>query len=495
MSLRERLLVVSNRLPFSITQKDGQLHIEQSSGGLVSALLPIFREMKGGCWIGWPGTSYSTEIDRAVQDLNTDTYSLRPVYLSPQEKACFYHGYSNEIIWPLFHDLQSRCNFNPEYWTVYRDANEKFAAAAAEVAQEGDFIWVHDYHLMLFAKALRAQGFQNEIAYFHHIPFPPPDIFEKLPWRTEILRALLKFDSIGLQTDRDRKNFLSCVRRLIPNVHIQKSHSGDLIQAEGICTRLGSFPIGIDFQDFVHASLQPGVEQRMEEIRQEISNRRLILGVDRLDYTKGILERLAAYRFLLRSRPELHGQVLMIQVAVPSREEIPEYHALKEQVERLIQEINEEFNLPDWSPILYRHESISKTELLALYRLADVALVTPLKDGMNLVAKEFCASRIDNRGVLVLSEFAGAAAELAVGAILVNPYDSEGVASALYQALWMRKHEQTYRMEAMRAAVAQHDVFKWSRALCSQQPLARRHYRFAEQRKWRAAEEPIARAG
>ena len=475
MSVDTRLIVVSNRLPFSIVESPNGLCIERSSGGLVSALLPLF-ERNGGCWIGWPGTSYSPEIDHLVRAQRTSHYSLRPVFLSTDEKKCFYHGCSNEIIWPLFHDMQSMCRFDPKYWEAYRVANDKFAEATAGAAENDDFIWVHDYHLMLMGRALRERYVRNEIGYFHHIPFPQPEMFEKLPWRTEIARSMLKFDSIGFQTERDRRNFLACVRRYVPDAHVQKSDGKFLVQSDGTYTTVGSYPIGIDFEEYAATAQDDDVGECLQRTVEESSGCRLIVGVDRLDYTKGIVQRLLGLRTLLRSTPEWLGRVQMIQVVVPSREEIPAYRELKLQIEKLVVHINHEFGREGWEPVRYLYRSVSHTELTALYRSADVALVTPLKDGMNLVAKEFCAARTDEAGVLVLSEFAGAAVELACGALLVNPYDAQGIADRLLEGLAMSPEEQRQRMQRMREVVATNNIFEWSRRACSVDALSPRQF-------------------
>lgn len=477
MSIDTRLIVVSNRLPFSVVESEDGLRVERSSGGLVSALLPLF-ERNGGCWIGWPGTGYSAEIEAIVNAQRSTNYSLHPVFLTAEEKKCFYHGCSNEIIWPLFHDLQSHCTFDPRYWTAYRDANDKFAHATAQFARNDDFIWVHDYHLMLLARSLRARSLRNEIGYFHHIPFPQPDIFEKLPWRNEIARALLRFDSIGFQTDRDRRNFIACIRRFVPEAHVQKSNGRFIVQSEGTYSVIGSYPIGIDFESFSNRAADREVVSRVQQIHAESADRRLIIGIDRLDYTKGIVERLLGLRSLLQTDRSTLGRVQMVQVVVPSREEIPEYRNLRERIENLVNEINAEFGEPGWLPIKYLHGSLSRTDLLALYRAADVALITPLKDGMNLVAKEFCAARVDEGGVLVLSEFAGAATELSRGALLVNPYDSQGIAAALSKALQMSREQQQVRMQRMREVVSHNNIFAWCRMACAiEAPTVRQSYR------------------
>jgi alpha,alpha-trehalose-phosphate synthase [UDP-forming] len=464
----KRFIIVSNRLPVTIELTDSGYRVQKSCGGLVSALRPVLRD-SSSCWIGWTGTEYASAITELLRDDSIGTCSLLPVFLTEQEKACFYHGCSNEIIWPLFHDLQSRCNFDPAYWDVYRDVTEKFADAVEQTAHRNDFVWVHDYHLMMLADALRARELRLRLAYFHHIPFPPPDIFEKLPWRTEILRGLLQFDTVGFQTARDRRNFVACLRRCLSHVHISRRLGGKLlIRAAGSGTVVGSFPISIDFREFANEALGAAVAVQTSEIRCQANGKQIILGVDRLDYTKGIIERLLAFRRLIQRRPELHGLVTLVQVVVPSREDIPSYKELKLRIQQLISEINGEYGVPGWMPVLYLHRCLSQLELVAFYRAANVALITPLKDGMNLVAKEFCASRVDDDGVLVLSEFAGAATELKCGALLVNPYDTDGVATALYRALAMSTSEQRVRMQRMRELIRRNDIFRWFNSFCAE---------------------------
>ncbi len=467
MSGPRRLIVVSNRLPVTVEQTRNGACLQASCGGLVSAMRPVLRDTEA-FWIGWTGSTYAPEIRNLLREDATQAYSLVPVFLTAAEKACFYHGCSNEIIWPLFHDLQSRCNFDPTYWEVYRDVTEKYADAVQQTANRDDFVWVHDYHLMLLAEALRARDVPLRLAYFHHIPFPPPDIFEKLPWRMETLRGLLHYNTVGFQTERDRRNFIACLRRCLRGVRVKRVRDRFLVRAEGMCTMVGAFPISVDFDEFAQQAFDPAVSARVAEIQRNIKGEQIILGVDRLDYTKGIPERLIAFRKFLEDYPELQGRVTLVQVVVPSREEIPSYHELKLAIERLVSDINGEYGTPAWSPVVYMYRCMSRSELVAFYRAADIALVTPLKDGMNLVAKEFCASRVDDGGVLVLSEFAGAAKELKCGALLVNPYDAEGVASALYRAFRMSGREQRVRMQRMRRWIQRHDVFHWCESFCSQ---------------------------
>jgi trehalose 6-phosphate synthase len=459
-----RLIVVSNRLPITIEVADNKFRLQPSSGGVVSALVPILRESKG-CWVGWTGTDYDDTLVELVNDWkSTQPFTVAPVYLSAEEKGCFYHGCSNEVIWPLFHGLPSRCTFNSAYWRGYCKATAKFADAVEDVASEGDFIWVHDYHLMMLAGGLRARGFRERMAYFHHIPFPSPDVFEMLPWRTELLRALMHFDVIGFQTARYRQNFVDCLRRYLDDVQIGRIINGQLVHAAGRTAIVENHAISIDFKTFAQDAAAAEVAEAAQAMRERFSRMRIVLGVDRLDYTKGIIERLQAFRTLLECHPELRNRVTFVQIVVPSREDIPEYRRLRLGIETLVSKINGEYGDPGWCPIQYFYRSVSRTELLAFYRAAHVALVTPLKDGMNLVAKEFCAARTDYSGVLVLSEFAGAADELSNGALIVNPHDSEGVAAMLYLALHMDEQEQRARMLLLRSHIRRHDVFRWSQA-------------------------------
>jgi trehalose 6-phosphate synthase len=464
MSAGRRLIVVSNRLPITVQTVEDELQLQPSSGGLVSALAPILAD-SGGCWVGWTGAVYDPRLAELVNDwCLKQTYSFGQVFLTASERDRYYRGFSNQTIWPLFHGLLSRCQFGAGYWESYRKVNEKFANTVEQVSRKGDFIWVHDYHLMMVAETLRTRGLGNRLAYFHHIPFPPPDIFEALPWRVEVLRALMRFDLIGFQTARDQHNFIACLRRCMSHARVWDVRENLLVHAEGYCTTAGVYPISIDYEKFAADAADSAVDAASRAIRDRLPGTRIILGVDRLDYTKGILERLIAFERLLESKPELRGRVSMLQIVIPSREEIPEYSQLRLRIETLISRINGGYSNPGWVPIHHFYRSVSRNELIAFYRAADVAVVTPLKDGMNLIAKEFCASRIDNRGVLVLSEFAGAAEELKCGALLVNPHDTETLARVLALALRMDESEQRMRMERMRSRIREHDVFHWSRS-------------------------------
>jgi trehalose 6-phosphate synthase/phosphatase len=458
-----RLVVVSNRLPLALTRDaDGRLVSRPSSGGLVTALLPVLRD-RGGVWIGWAGiVGHNAEVKKALAAAADKAgYRLAPVALTAQDETGFYFGFSNEVLWPLFHDLQSLCNFDPAYWRSYCDANHKYAQVVLAEARVDDFVWVHDYHLLPLASELRRGGVTSPVAFFLHTPFPPLDIYLNLPWRFALLRALLDYDLIGFQTLRDQRNFTQCVRALLREVRL--TNRGGLAHlSDGRSVRIGAFPIGIDAGAFQRQASSPTVAAAVDALRAELPNRELILGVDRLDYTKGIPLRLEAFRTALRQHRELQKRVTLIQVVVPSRDDIPHYRDLKTRIEQLVGEINGEFTRPGgWVPIHYVYRALDRLDLTAYYRAAQIALVTPLKDGMNLVAKEFCACSVDEDGVLILSEFAGAAAQLQHGALLVNPYDLEGTADAIYRACSMPQPDRQARMRLLRRAVSRQDVFRW----------------------------------
>jgi trehalose 6-phosphate synthase len=461
---RERLIVVSNRLPFNFRRNDeGRWHAEQASGGLVSALLPVLRH-RGGMWIGWTGASgEDPELTASLEAVGAGAgYILKSVPLTEEEVQNFYYGFANEVIWPLFHDLQSLCNFEPAYWRTYLEVNRKFAAAVHASVGPTDFIWVHDYHLMNMAAELRRMEVSSRIGFFLHIPFPPLDLFLKLPWRMELMTALLQFDVLGFQTMRDRRNFVQCVHALVKDAEIEGRGQVLLASVTGRMVRIGSFPIGIDYNAFMRQAATEEVAERARELHRLLPKRKLILGVDRLDYTKGIPLRLKAFQILLERYPELRERVSFIQVVVPSREDIPQYRDLKIEIERLVGKINGGFVHPGgWVPVWYVYRNLTRLDLLAYYRAADIALVTPFKDGMNLVAKEYCACSIEEDCALILSEFAGAAAQLAKGALLVNPYDVEGVADAIHRAYHMDQRERQARMRQMRRSIRAQDVFWW----------------------------------
>lgn len=458
-----RLVVASNRLPVVLERRNGDWRVEAGSGGLVTAMTPLFRE-HGGCWVGWPGTVDvpREELEALMRSAGEGKgYGFVPVPLSRQERDDYYYGFANEVLWPLLHDLQTKFRFAPRYWNAYRAVNLKFARAVAGVAGAGDFIWIHDYHLMGVAAALRNRGYEGAVGYFLHTPFPPEDILMKLPWRSEILEALLHFDLLGFQTLRDRRNFVASLRRFAPRIGLEGEGRTIRCRWDDRTVKVGAFPIGIDFREFVETAASPETEEEVRRIRSNLAGLELVLAVNRLDYTKGIPSQLHAFRELLERNPGLRGKVSLVEIVVPSREHIPEYHDLREEVEQLVGEVNGKFAAAGWVPVHFLYRSLDRPELVAYYRESSVALVTPLKDGMNLVAKEYCASSLEEDGALVLSEFAGAAAQLQDGALLVNPYDTVGTAAALRRALAMDEVERRERMHRLREVVRREDIHWW----------------------------------
>src|SRR5438132_8457193 len=456
-----RLILVSNRLPFALERAGtDEWIVTLSAGGLVSALAPVLRG-RGGTWIGWPGVAGDIPNAPFAEATRDAGYEVVPVALSEAERDEFYYGYSNEVIWPLFHDLQNFCHFEPTFWETYKAVNERYAEAIARHCQPGDFIWAHDYHLMYVAQALRERGLRAALTFFLHIPFPPYDIFAKLPQPQRLLRALLQFDLLGFQTRRDVRNFLGCVRRVMLDARVVYSRELQLVRFEKRQTRLGHFPIGIDFDSFERGAMSDAVTRRSQELRAGFRDCQLILGVDRLDYSKGIPERLRAYRDALERHPELRGRVVLIQVVVPSRVEIPRYHEFKQRIDRLVGDINGRFSTSNWLPVQYHFRGLDREDLLAHYRGCDIAFVKPLKDGMKQVAYEYCACRVNEDGALILSQFAGAAEQLKTGALLVNPYDVEEVADPVLKAFRMTNAERSARMKRMRHMVRKENVFWW----------------------------------
>jgi trehalose 6-phosphate synthase len=458
---KTRLVAVSNRLPIVVRKEKRRWRVEPGSGGLVTAMAPVLKN-RGGLWIGWPGTTEKARLNSLLDDASAKTgYKLIPVPISEEEADRYYLGYANSIIWPLFHDLQSKCEFRPRFWYSYMEVNRRFARTIADHTSEKDYIWIHDYHLVHVSKLLKELNTRRKTGFFLHIPFPPLDVFVRLPWRVQFLEALMEYNMVGFQTARDRKNFLHCLVRYFPGTRVQGRGSVVEVHFRDRMVRVGNFPISIDFAAFEKTARSMEVATRVFNMREYFQGQKIIVGIDRMDYTKGIQERLEGYHNALLRYPELRTKMTLVQVLVPSRREIREYKDLKAGIDRLISEINGEFATLDWNPIHYHFQSMEHEELLSLYRAADIALITPLKDGMNLVAKEYCACSVDNEGVLILSEFAGAAADLQKGAILVNPHDYEAIADALHQAVNMEPHERNNRMKTMRSVIRKRDIFSW----------------------------------
>jgi trehalose 6-phosphate synthase len=448
-------VVVANRLPVDLEKgPDGTETWKRSPGGLVTALEPILRSRRGA-WVGWPGLP-----DVEADPVKEDGLELYPVPLSTEDVENYYEGFSNGTLWPLYHDVVAPPAYHRHWWQAYVSVNERFARAVADEAARGATVWVQDYQLQLLPGQLRQMRPDLRIGFFLHIPFPPTELFIQLPWREHIVKGLLGADLVGFHTPGGARNFRSLATRI--GGATPGATQGEVV-VDDRTVKLGAFPISIDSQALDRQSRSPEVADRAVEIRKELGDpRRLILGVDRLDYTKGIDVRLRAFEELL-DEDRISDDTVFLQIATPSRERVEHYIRLRADIEQTVGRINGEHGRVGHPPVHYLHQSMPRNELTAFYLAADVMLVTPLRDGMNLVAKEYVACRHDDGGVLVLSEFTGAAREL-TSALLVNPYDTDGVKAAIAQALEMPEAEARKRMKALRRQVLRHDVDAWARS-------------------------------
>ena len=451
-----RLLIVSNRLPVTASAAGGTVRLVPGEGGLATGLRS-WHEQSSGQWIGWPGdVSRLSDPERQTLDRQLREQSIIPVHLSAEAVERYYNGFSNRVLWPLFHYLIDHVPVDASGWDAYRTVNEIFADTVAREYRTGDSIWVHDYQLMLLPAMLRARLPAAAVGFFLHIPFPSSEVFRTLPWRREILAGLLGADLLGFHTFAYLRHFVASL------LHVDGVETDiDRVRVNDRYVQLGVFPMGVDAARFAALARDPVVIEQAATIQRDAGGRQIVLGVDRLDYTKGIPRRLEAIERLLARDPDLAERMRFIQVAVPSRGEVDAYQRFKRQVEERVGRINGASGRLGSAPVHYVHRSVSLHELAALYVAADVMLVTPLRDGMNLVAKEFVATRVDNGGVLVLSEFAGAAAELD-GAVVVNPYDVDAVAASIRRGLTMPARERASRMRTLRQRVLTHDVHAWA---------------------------------
>jgi trehalose 6-phosphate synthase/phosphatase len=451
-----RLILVSNRLPVTIARGANGYEVQPSAGGLAHALWPMHQN-GGSIWFGWPGELPSDGGESRKILAHLREQRLNPVVLPIELEEAFYHGFSNSVLWPLLHYFSHLAVLDREWWEAYREVNQLFAQAVAKAWRPGDTVWVHDYHLMILPALLRDRLPEARIGFFLHTPFPSAEIFRILPWRREILRGVLGADLVGFHVYDYLRHFrVAAVRVLGVEGEADRLSVGN----RTVC--LGAFPVGIDASRYWTVATQdPEALAQLASFPQELKGRRLILGVDRLDYTKGIAERLEGYELFLERFPKHHGQVEFIQIGVPTRTRVEHYRALRRRVEGIVGRINGRFGTPDWTPVKYIFRPVPFARLCALYRYASVALVTPLRDGMNLVAKEFIACKKGGGdGVLILSEFAGAAPELSE-ALFVNPFDTEAIASAIHQALTMPAAERKARMKDLLVRVWQGDVRPW----------------------------------
>ncbi|MDX6749117.1 alpha,alpha-trehalose-phosphate synthase (UDP-forming) [Geminicoccaceae bacterium 1502E] len=452
-TLSNRLIVVSNR----VTQITGRRAV--SAGGLAVGIQAALEEV-GGLWFGWSGRITEKPGDAAqVTTRGKITYALTD--LSEEDHAGYYAGFANRTLWPLFHYRIDLASFEREWYETYRRVNERFADQLVPLLREGDVIWVHDYHLIPLAAELRARGVKARIGFFLHIPFPAQQIFVTMPWHRQLATDLCAYDLVGFQTEVDLLQFWDYVTRELEG----EVQPDGRVRIDGRSLRAVACPIGVDHEEMATLAASADAQRQTERLQLTLRGRKLVFGVDRLDYTKGIPERLRAFEELLRSYEEHRGRVVLMQISAPSREDVPEYHDLRRDVERLSGHINGRFADTDWMPIRYINRAYTRRVLAGFYRMSRIGFVTPLRDGLNLVAEEFVAAQIqEDPGVLVLSRFAGAAGHMK-GALIVNPYDTQAVAGALHQALVMSVEERRDRHAAMLEAVRANDLTGWRRKL------------------------------
>jgi trehalose 6-phosphate synthase len=462
------LIVLSNREPYEHVHGAGGIEVRRPAGGLVSALDPTMQRTRG-IWVAWgSGTADRESADlagRVAVPPDDPAYTLRRVWLEREEVENYYQGFSNSVLWPLCHMLIQHFEFRQDYWESYRTVNRRFAEAAADESHRAaakPIVWVQDYHLALAAAELRALNPSLFIHQFWHIPFPPPDIFHLLPTEVhdEFLRGLLGNDLLGFHTERYAWNFLDCVAEAFPDVEVDSEQFA--VHHGGRTTHVGVFPISIDAEWYEQLARRPESTERVARLRERYASTVCQLGVsvDRIDYTKGIPERLDALARMWEQAPELRGCFSLLQVATPSRSEVAAYRALECEVVARVQAINEQYGTDTWTPIVFIHSNVDSEMLASVYRAADLCLVSSLQDGMNLVAKEFIACQVDERGALVLSRFCGAAQEIE-GAVLINPFNVDGFAAGIRHAIAMPPEERRQRMRRMREQLHESTIFDW----------------------------------
>jgi trehalose 6-phosphate synthase/phosphatase len=453
-----RLIIVSNRLPVTVTKVDGKLEFTNSVGGVATGLLTLLQsnEVKEYIWLGWPGIelAFSEREEANARLMALNSY---PVYVPQKLMDKFYLGFCNRTIWPLFHYFPSLAHYFEGDWKAYEEVNRIFYNELMKIIKPGDVVWIHDYHFMLLPRMLRRQFPGLCIGFFLHIPFPSYDIFRLLPpeWRKQILNGLLGADMVGFHTHDYCMHFLRSVLRILG----KENNMGEIL-LDGRLVKVDSFPMGIDYEKFSKSSGLPQVKDEIGRYRDTFKGMKVILSIDRLDYTKGILNRLRGYQKFLNANPEWHGKVVLVVVVVPSRIGIDRYDEMKRTIEEFISKINGKFGKMDWTPIIYQHKSFTQDALCALYASSDIALVTPLRDGMNLIAKEYIACRKDQTGVLILSEMAGAVQELGE-AMIINPNRSQDISDAIKNALMQPVDEQKSRNASMQKRLERYDVKKW----------------------------------
>ena len=459
-----KLHIISNRLPVTFQEDKGKYFIKKSPGGLVSGISSYLESMNSSSldkshyyWTGWPGLAFPDNKQEEIKELLKPN-RLFPVFLNEKTMDKFYNGFCNKTIWPLFHYFPTYAVYDNEMWENYKLVNEKFCDITCKYINKDDTIWIHDYHLMLLPGLIRKKISNAKIGFFLHIPFPHFEIFRLLPsiWSEEILKGLLGADLIGFHTNDYTRYFLGCILRIL-------GYSNELgeVQLEDRIVKVDTFPMGINFKYFNDLSQSEKVVEKFNSLKTNIHNQKIILSIDRLDYSKGILNRLKGFRMFLEKNPKWYNKVTMIAVTVPSRIGVERYSQMKKEIDEIVGKINGQYSTLNWTPIIYQYRSLDNEELSAIYKISDVALITPLRDGMNLIAKEYIASRTAGTGVLILSEMAGASKEM-IETITINPNHIENIAEAINTALEMTKEEQIKRNSNIRKRLKTNDVIKWA---------------------------------
>ena len=449
-----KTIIVSNRLPVKIKEENGEYEFKPSEGGLATGLGSIYKQ-GGNIWIGWPGMAVANTDKRQFITKQLAEENMRPVFLTPTEIEEYYEGFSNETLWPNFHYFNQYTEYNDHLWKAYQKVNRKFAKEIENVVEPDDTIWIHDYQLLLLPQMIRESAPKASIGFFLHIPFPSYESFRLLPWRRELLNGMLGSDLLGFHTYDDMRHFLSSVNRLagIGNSNGKINVNNRLVMADAL-------PMGIDYDKYAEAAASPETLAREVRYRTSVGSSRLILSIDRLDYSKGIPQRLKAFELFLQKNPEYREKVSLLMVVVPSRDKVGKYKELKEEIDLLVGRINGQYARLNWTPVHYFYRSFPLPALSAFYRMAEVALVTPMRDGMNLVCKEFIASKLDKKGVLILSEMAGSSKELS-DAILINPNDINQLVAALKKALSMPEKHQVQHMAVMQKSLKRYNIHHW----------------------------------
>jgi len=447
------LIVVSNREPYRIEPSKGRAKLEKTVGGLVSALEPILLE-KGGIWVCWGRKNQKTPLEVTIKE----NFLMKQVPLTSEDVSTYYYGFSNETLWPLCHMFLSRTHFDNRFWVGYRRVNRKFAKAVAEVFKEGTKVLVNDYHLALVPKLLREQGVEDPIYFFWHIPFPPYFVLRFLPQRRELLEGMLGADVIGFHTQHYVNNFLECVREILGAFY-----DGNVVYWNGRKIEVRATPVGIDFERWERLISEPRIIRYAQNLRKKLGVEYVGVGVDRLDYTKGLEEKFRGIERFFEKYPSFRGKVSFIQIAAPTRTKLEEYMDIKRKTDEIVGMVEGRFGEPGWVPIYYYYKNYPDERLASFYLMADFALVTPLIDGLNLVSKEYVACKKEENGALILSEFAGASVQLREGALIVNPIDEDEIAEAIYRALKMKKKERRERIKVLRDIVRERDVHWWIR--------------------------------